>query len=150
MKEQKTSLPKFDGEIVYNPIDQKRGYGCIYFIFNQNEEILYVGQSFKLYSRFASHLDTKKCRYTLRYFFVKLEVINEAEAECIIKYQPKKNAVIPSNTKWVSIPLLIKRFPVFKGKKRVINKYIRENSIKNINGYYCVKDFENLLIQLDS
>lgn len=79
----------------------------IYVLFNRSR-VLYVGQSTNVFTRVATHLrDFNKDfdAYTLVAQFEGVD-INDMEAEAIMALQPLQNSVLPSNSKFVSVPSL--------------------------------------------
>src|SRR3972149_1255965 len=112
----KKEFPLFEGELIYNPSVSKQGKGYLYFIFNQLDELIYIGQTTNLFSRFGSHVSCKTTKYTMKYVTSPIESLSEVEAEFILFFNPQNNSSIPANNRWLTIPTFIRKYLILKGK----------------------------------
>ena len=77
----------------------------------ENEKIVYVGQTKNLYNRIYQH-----SRHSDNILFTHFEMLeveesatNDLEAELIVKYQTKHNLTLPTNSKYYSEPMFLKK-----------------------------------------
>ena len=112
----------------------------IYFLYDRNKELLYIGQSKNLRTRLHSHFngtshlkDKKNAIHSFSVLYAKIEELTELEKNFILKYQPKINQqfINPSDGEYhgvwldVDIANFIDRIP--KGRRsRIINKILRK------------------------
>jgi len=75
------------------PIKQYHISPCIYFLLNQEHEVLYVGQSVSVFGRIGSHIRTIPGIYSVRIHRCSHQKLNDLEQHFIVKYQPPYNAV---------------------------------------------------------
>lgn len=93
----------------------------IYFLFD-GDEIVYIGQSENIYKRVGTHL-SDKIFDSWNYIEYPDENLDELEAEYILKYKPKYNQSIPSNSIWLSSGAIKIKFGIGKRElKQLIKK----------------------------
>lgn len=127
-----------------NLIEQEHMRSFIYFLLNEEDEVIYIGQTISLFARVSSHLLSKKF-VKVKYFCVSSDISNEAEAEAIIKHKPFLNYTIPSNKKYTYLEWFQRSHSCLKGKMNKIKRAIRKLNIKDINGYYLIEDLKQII-----
>ncbi len=127
-----------------NLIEQEHKRSFIYFLINEEDEIIYIGQTISLFARISSHLLSKKF-VKVKYFCISSDISNEAEAEAIILHKPFLNYNIPPNKKYVYLEWFQRANPCLKGKMHKIKKAIRKLGIKDIDGYYLIEDLKKII-----
>jgi len=115
-------LPDKYQEISGPFLDSHIGY--IYHLLDENDRIVYVGQTSYIYARYASHLKSEKCFKKIRFWEVPKEKMTEIEVEQIILHNPKYNFNLPVNDKWYSLEKFLKIDRIVKGKARKIGKIL--------------------------
>jgi hypothetical protein len=122
----------------------------IYFLYDKDDRIVYIGQARNVLSRFASHLSEKAEAgiSRARYFLVDgdQDVANEIEAELIIRFNPPYNITVPPNRKYMSIDTFQSKNPALKGKGVRIRKAFQKFKCVPVGrGFYYIKDLEKML-----
>ncbi len=96
-----------DSDEIFDRSREAFAGNCIYFLMD-GSEIVYVGQSINIYSRLGGHFTTDK-KFDRFSWVCTSRPLNEAEADYIIKFNPKYNVGFPP-----------------------CEKYTRNNSIKDL------------------
>ena len=110
----------------------------IYFLFD-GDEIVYIGQSVNILARVGVHFFDKNKQFnSFAYIEYPLGTLAELEAEYILIFVPKYNANPPGNSKWQSLDVIKKRTGI---GKNALKKFVRQNKIQNLGGYFLVSDF---------
>jgi excinuclease UvrABC nuclease subunit len=130
----------YDLDLLQN--EHKKSF--IYFLINEDDEIIYIGQTTCLFSRISAHQQSKKF-VKVKYFIVPSEISNEAEAEAIIMHKPFLNYNIPSNKKYTYLEWFQRSHPCLKGKMHKVKRAVRKLNIKHINGYYLIEDLKQII-----
>ena len=116
------------------------GQTCGIYLLIYQTEIVYVGQSRDVYSRLPIHaMDKQFDRFTI--IPCPLDLLNELEAEYIVKFAPRYNVMLPPNNTWATLNLLrniCKRYGY--GAIR-LRRYMIQHGITDTNGFYRVVDF---------
>jgi len=96
----------FDGNITFSEIDNLPNVHALYFVFNNKNEIIYIGMSFALASRFQSHkseglLLANKASYIKWKVYTSLQAdaLSKAERVYIAKFKPALNIKIGGGIK---------------------------------------------------
>jgi len=141
-----------DTTIFYSPLVDKKSY--IYFLINREGAVVYIGQSIydPIFRIFEHKKEGKKdfvsYRAILVYQSLKQSLLNDLEAELILKHQPKYNKAMPRNSKWAS---LCKAKGILGVSKWCISKAIKNHNAnleyKEFNGkkYYSLDQIRAIL-----
>jgi len=73
------------------PLLKEKGRGCVYFLFDENTKLLYVGKSRKPHSRLLSYVREKVDFEYFTFLLPPLEKMGKIESEYIKKYRPPLN-----------------------------------------------------------
>lgn len=111
----------------------------VYFLIH-GDEIVYVGQSVDVFSRFEVHRVSGKVFDRVYYIECEEWELSDVEAEYIIKFAPKYNRTVPGNNRWCSLSVIKK---VMYTTIPELKRYIKKHNIVCNNGYYRLEDFAN-------
>lgn len=130
-------------ELYLFPIDETMGY--IYYLFDKEDEILYIGQTICLHSRISTHRRAKKIPFNnCKFFKCPRNELDEIESSEIILHSPRFNVNPPKSSTYFSLDGYKKLDPFVKGKIPKVKRIIREQNIKNQNGYYHINDLNKI------
>ena len=120
-------------------INDKKGY--IYFLFDDKNKLLYVGQTIYLESRVFNHLKNNEIPFSkCKYIECERCEMNEIEFEFIVVNSPPYNGPPPISRKWFSLDQAKRKFPNFKGKISLLKKELKKLQAENFHGYYRLED----------
>lgn len=124
-----------------HPPEKEKGY--IYFLFDEDDNLLYIGQTVCLCNRIACHkkasrIPFKKCQY----FECLKSELDDLESLEIIRHNPPFNSAPPKSSEFFNLNKFKKLDPFAKGKAWQIKRIIRNKNIKNQNGYYHLTDLD--------
>ena len=122
--------------------------GYIYSLYNQNDEILYVGQTAQLDARIKAHYFDKPDVLYAKYLEVHRDELNECEAMLILKYLPRYNRTLPKNNAYWTVDAYQKRDIRFYYRR--IDVLRLAVSFSSFRGYYHVSDLEKISRLLDN
>ncbi len=128
------NIPEFIPESAY-----------IYFLYNDQDELVYIGQTQNVMSRIGNHKKDKPEIKYANFIYVDKHRLDEIEMELILKYWPKYNVTLPSNEKWISIDAFQRQHLCLKGKKVKIRKTITSLNIMHTQRFYLRTDLEKIL-----
>lgn len=123
------------------PLTQRNG---IYILIYRGD-VVYVGQSSNIEERIAVAAKSDKqfdSYVVIEYGDMTTEEATDLQAEYIVEYNPIYNTVLPTNRKWAAMTT-IRRLSVVN--YNVIKRHIRQNLIKDKNGFYLLADFADFL-----
>ena len=113
----------------FDLIIPKKDYGYIYHLLDENDQIIYVGQTLNIYSRLSSHILNGKKFIKFFLYEYPCKDLCAQEAKHILKHSPKLNLLLPPNSGWYSFNAYKKINPFMKGKKTKINNLIKKLGI---------------------
>jgi hypothetical protein len=124
-------------------IDTEKGH--IYFLFDDDDKLLYIGQTIQMESRIITHLKNNvipfsKCKYIL----CKRNDMNELEFQFIVINSPPYNGPPPPSQIWISTDQVKRRFPNFKGKICLLKKMIKLKKLESFHGYFRIKEISDI------
>lgn len=124
----------------------QQGYGYIYHLLNEKDEVIYVGQSTCCFIRARDHRKDKEfCKF--RYIEVPFLFLDEMETEHIIFYQPPLNKSLPPNDSYNSIYFYEKEFAL--GNYQTLPQVLKKLSLKPVwKNYYHLSDIKLLKKEL--
>ena len=118
----------------------------IYFLFNENNEIIYIGQSESLYYRIHCHLKSIKGIKKIAFFQTCKEEANNAEAYLIVKYMPIFNRSIPQNDIYISLRGFKKISSLYGIKELEVDEFMQKNGVKEINKYVKKEELKEIFV----
>lgn len=112
----------------------------IYVLF-KNNEVVYVGQSYRVEERIHKHSPEKDFDS-----FSVMEINNgdlsDFEADLIMKFKPKYNLVVPTNSKYGNMSTLKLRY---NKNATALKKAIKLNGVEEIHlGYYSLMELDEI------
>lgn len=124
----------------------------VYYLTDNNGEVLYVGKTTNIFSRIASHFYEKKFS---RVFYQECKNEQEAEkleVEEIIKYRPKYNAIIekPHLAGYINKKTLVEFMRTNKIKIYNFPAFVIRENIEVIatkNAVYYKEDIKNIVLE---
>jgi hypothetical protein len=116
----------------------------IYFLINEGE-IVYVGQAADIHSRIAAHARDGKTFTAYSFVECKPSELSDLEAEYIVAFAPRLNQKLPPNANWCSLRQLRMHASELGIFANEVDRFLRENQIQAVNGYYRVIDFRPLV-----
>ena len=131
-------------ELQKSPVFQELFY--IYFLFNEKDEIIYVGQTVNLYYRIHCHLKKIKNIKKMAFFQTSKEEANNAEAYFIVKYKPVFNKNIPQNDVYTSLKNFKKVSNLYGRNEMQVDKFIGHKKIEEINSFFRKKDLNEIFV----
>jgi hypothetical protein len=120
--------------------------GYIYLLFDDKENLLYVGQTIYLENRICTHRKNKKIPFSIcKYFICDRCELNDKEFEIILTCSPPyNNGPPPINRIWVSLDQAKRKFPNFKGNTHLLKKHLRMNACQNFHGHFHIEDLKKI------
>ena len=129
--------------------EEFRSRGYIYLLYDDTDEVVYVGQSKYLEGRIKAHYKDKPDVRYAKYFEVPIDEMNEIEAEYIIKYLPVYNHSLPKNTLFYSLDGYQKVDIRFYSRRVTVLRMIERCEYIEIKHYYHKSELERISGFLD-
>ena len=138
----------FDGTEETFPIPIKtEGRMFIYFLLNDEDEVLYVGQSAFPQSRVCTHRRSKKfTRY--KFFECHPKKADELELKLYEKHKPPLNRIPPLDSNYSSLDNFKMKNKELRGKIKDIRTFLSENTVETRGGMYPIEYLERLKIEV--
>ncbi len=112
----------------------------VYFLISGGE-IVYVGQSTDVINRVSNHFNHSiNDKIFDSYAVVECDpaLLNDLEAEYIVRFAPIYNKHLPVNSRWFTPPMLKKELCAALPD---IKRYANQHGVAGTNGYYDIGDF---------
>lgn len=77
----------------YNITELQEDKSFIYFLYDEEDKIIYIGQTRDFLVRMGTHLKEKKEVKKIRYFLISSKNVDTIEKDLIIKHKPKYNYI---------------------------------------------------------
>lgn len=126
-------------EVFYLDFAEPRGY--IYHLLNEEDRIVYVGQTISIFTCIEKHVrEAEKIFYKIRYWEVPREKMTEIVVEHIVFFNPLYNVSLPANEKYCSYEKAKTIYRNLKGKWTKIRRIINQKEWELQRG--CLLFFE--------
>jgi len=134
----------FEGHEKVHKVPSNPDCECfIYVLMDDNENIVYVGQSKNPVSRMAIH--TKDKEFTkFKFFRCDPEKVNQIEFALYAKHKPKFNRVPPQDDTYFSLDSYKRKTPELRGVISYVRRFIRENPVETRAGKYPIEYLERM------
>ncbi len=129
--------------------DTNNEKGYIYAIFDDKQNLLYVGQSQSIEQRFKVHQKAIPGAHTCRYIEVNKDDMNEIEFRFISKFLPPYNKVLSQTKSYLTLDQAQSWDPRFYSLRVRALRIIKQKKIKDLNGYYHFEDIDLIASLLD-
>jgi excinuclease UvrABC nuclease subunit len=126
-------------EINSNYIEEK---SYVYAIFDDKNNLLYVGQTQSIEQRFKAHKKAIQGAAICRYIEVDKEKVNDTEFYFISKFLPRYNKILSQSKSYLSLDQAQSIDQRFYSLRVKILRIIREKNIKDLGGFYHVDDLD--------
>lgn len=129
-----------------NKSDLMKSVHIYYLVDNQNE-IIYVGQTRDIQSRIKAHSKDKKFEKVL-YRTVYEEFADDEEFEAVMTYLPRLNKTIPNSRLWTSFQEICSIYPFVHNDKVTFLRKCRQMDIQSLNGYYLAPQYTRVIAEM--
>lgn len=133
-------------EMITNTSNEK---GYIYAIFDDKQNLLYVGQTQSIEQRFKAHQKSIPGAHVCRYIEVNKEDMNEIEFRFISKFLPPFNKLLSQTKSYLTLDQAQSWDSRFYSLRVRVLRIIKEKKIKDLNGYYHIDDINIIVSILD-
>jgi excinuclease UvrABC nuclease subunit len=128
----------FDGsELIHSRLEKPIGNTFIYALMDEDENILYIGQSKDPVTRIANHTQSKEFK-KFKFFECNPENVNQIEFALYAKYEPQLNRVPPLDNTYCSLDHFKMKNKCMRGKIKIIRDFIAKNPVKTRAGKYPI------------
>ena len=116
----------------HEEIDTSHFNKCgIYFLIDDQNEVVYVGQSTNIYDRCITHYKNKDILFTkIKYLLVSESKLDNVEGYFILKYKPKYNISLTGYVLFKDVRSALQRDLGRKVKQSMIRDVMRETNIQ--------------------
>jgi hypothetical protein len=127
----------------------KKGFGYVYHLLDENNNILYIGSTKLIYNRIEQHIKSKKNIRKVIFWPFPWDQLLVEEANQIIKYKPPLNLVLHSNGNWMSKETFQKKNPIVKGKSVKIRHLMSKHGFYKEMGCLTLEQWEIIAKELE-